>query len=219
MKKFRGAGDTVQDAVEKILKMIDAREDEYELEILQKPHRGFFGLGKKEAVVEITLNERYVERKMKEFLDRLFSMANFQINYDITVSKKSATVCFTKIDGKMKKSKHFFQELHHVLSIYVNRFTSSKFSLKFEFQGEDLERIRKIAQRMAMKVLKSKGRVELTPMFSHERKVVHEVVKEYEGLTSYSVGYEPYRRVVIEYAGELKKQHRGGSSSGVRRAS
>jgi len=40
----------------------------------------------------------------------------------------------------------------------------------------------------------------MEPMFAFERRLVHEVVSQYEDLKSYSVGFEPYRKVVVEYS-------------------
>lgn len=51
-----------------------------------------------------------------------------------------------------------------------------------------------------MEQLRENGakKVELDPMFSFERRLVHEILKRYKDVVSYSVGIEPYRYVVIE---------------------
>jgi len=41
------------------------------------------------------------------------------------------------------------------------------------------------------------GEMELEPMNAFERKIVHDAVGEITGVTSFSEGEEPYRRVVI----------------------
>ncbi|MGE0033779.1 MAG: R3H domain-containing nucleic acid-binding protein, partial [Pseudothermotoga sp.] len=50
----------------------------------------------------------------------------------------------------------------------------------------------------------TKGRVMLDPMFAFERRMVHEIVKRHRNVKSYSVGVEPYRKVVIEYSANGK---------------
>lgn len=45
-------------------------------------------------------------------------------------------------------------------------------------------------------------------MFSFERKIVHKLVRKHRGVISYSVGVEPYRRVVIEYSGTRREGRR-----------
>lgn len=44
-------------------------------------------------------------------------------------------------------------------------------------------------------------------MFAFERRLVHEIVKKYRDVKSYSVGVEPYRKVVIEYSPNGKEVH------------
>jgi spoIIIJ-associated protein len=55
-----------------------------------------------------------------------------------------------------------------------------------------------LAQRSAEEALRTGERVELEPMSSAERKVVHTFLQPYEGVTTVSEGGEPYRRVVVE---------------------
>jgi spoIIIJ-associated protein len=57
-----------------------------------------------------------------------------------------------------------------------------------------------LATRSAERVLATGTRVELEPMTAVERKVVHERLKEYEGVRTSSEGTEPNRFVVIEPA-------------------
>jgi spoIIIJ-associated protein len=52
------------------------------------------------------------------------------------------------------------------------------------------------AEEMA-KVAVEQGEAELDPMTAYERKLVHQVVADMEGLSSFSEGQEPRRRVRI----------------------
>jgi spoIIIJ-associated protein len=58
------------------------------------------------------------------------------------------------------------------------------------------EALRERAQEMAARAL-DEGEMELEPMNAFERKIVHDAVGEITGVTSFSEGEEPYRRVVI----------------------
>jgi spoIIIJ-associated protein len=58
------------------------------------------------------------------------------------------------------------------------------------------EALRERAREMAARAL-DEGEMELEPMNAFERKIVHDAVGEIEGVTSFSEGEEPYRRVVI----------------------
>jgi len=57
-----------------------------------------------------------------------------------------------------------------------------------------------LAVRSAEEALREGGRVELEPMSAAERRLVHERLKDYEGVSTVSEGDEPHRFVVVELA-------------------
>ena len=60
------------------------------------------------------------------------------------------------------------------------------------------ETLRALAARMAKKALKTGRPVALEPMNSYERRIIHAVVTDIEGVTSKSNGEEPNRKVIIK---------------------
>lgn len=56
----------------------------------------------------------------------------------------------------------------------------------------------KMARRMAVKVAKTKRKLELEPMNAYERKIIHTALQNDSFVTTYSIGEEPRRRIVIE---------------------
>ena len=63
-----------------------------------------------------------------------------------------------------------------------------------EKRSESLERL---ARKMAMKVVKSHRSMTLEPMNPYERRIIHAALQDFNGVTTYSTGTEPSRRVVI----------------------
>ncbi len=63
-----------------------------------------------------------------------------------------------------------------------------------EKRAESLERL---ARKMAMKVIKSHRTMTLEPMNPYERRIIHATLQEFNGVTTYSTGSEPGRRIVI----------------------
>ena len=59
--------------------------------------------------------------------------------------------------------------------------------------------LRRYAQKKAQQVLKAHRRTTLEPMNAYERHVIHATLQDTDRITTYSVGTEPNRRVVIEY--------------------
>lgn len=63
-----------------------------------------------------------------------------------------------------------------------------------EKRAESLERL---ARKMAMKVVKTHRSMTLEPMNPYERRIIHAALQDFNGVTTYSTGTEPGRRVVI----------------------
>ncbi|MBQ7294699.1 MAG: Jag N-terminal domain-containing protein [Clostridia bacterium] len=96
--------------------------------------------------------------------------------------------------------------------------------------------LRELAKKNSEKVLKYGRNVTFEPMNPYERRIIHTAVQEIEGVTSYSVGADAGRRVVISLAEGVKPTHpskggygrtrggkggynRGGKSRGGNRSS
>lgn len=74
------------------------------------------------------------------------------------------------------------------------------------------ETLKNLAQRMAKKVLKTGRPAALEPMNPYERRIIHAVITDIEGVYSKSAGEEPNRKVVIKPSG--KQGYRGKSDNG-----
>ena len=56
-----------------------------------------------------------------------------------------------------------------------------------------------LAHKVAGKVLKFKRNVTLEPMNAYERHVIHTALQDVDGVTTYSMGTDPNRRVIVAY--------------------
>ena len=68
-----------------------------------------------------------------------------------------------------------------------------------DYRQKREESLRRYAQKKAQQVLKAHRRTTLEPMNAYERHVIHATLQDTDRITTYSVGTEPNRRVVIEY--------------------
>jgi len=59
--------------------------------------------------------------------------------------------------------------------------------------------LQNLALKVAAKVVKYRKNVTLEPMNAYERHVIHTALQEYDHVTTYSMGTEPNRRVVVAY--------------------
>lgn len=92
------------------------------------------------------------------------------------------------------------EAIQDLLRTAVQRKAQSRVRLTLDVEGyrdRRREAVAKQAREMAEKALQE-GEVELPEMSAFERKVVHDVVSTIEGVTSFSEGEEPRRRVIIQ---------------------
>lgn len=90
--------------------------------------------------------------------------------------------------------------IQYLCSIIANKGDKEYFRITIDCQGYRRKR-RETLQQLAVKVSKSvlkTGRSQpLEPMNPYERRVIHSAVSAIEGVSSHSVGEEPYRKIII----------------------
>ena len=179
-------------------------KNEYEYIIIDKGSNGFLGFLARDAVVEVTIKKEFYERKLEEFLKNIVSYFDSDIN--VSVFSKNPRLFIAKIDGEgigklIGKHGKGLGALQHIATIFLNRLSDIKITVIIDagdYREKRKELIKKIVKNAIEKIRNGASRVELDPMFSFERRLVHEFLKQYPNVYSFSEGIEPYRYVVIE---------------------
>lgn len=97
MKVSEKWGTDVDTAVELALQELNASKEEVDIEVLEQPSRGFFGIGSKLALVRVSLNDKEEENK-QELAEEVQEISTEDANIDgEKVSEK-------KVEAKQKKS-------------------------------------------------------------------------------------------------------------------
>ena len=92
--------------------------------------------------------------------------------------------------------------LQHLANYTINRNVEGHIRINVDAEAYREKRedsLRRYAQKKAQQVLKAHRRTTLEPMNAYERHVIHATLQDMDRITTYSVGTEPNRRVVIEY--------------------
>ena len=92
--------------------------------------------------------------------------------------------------------------LQHLCNYSINRNIEGHIRINVDAESYREKRedsLRRYAQKKAQQVLKARRRTTLEPMNAYERHVIHATLQDTDRITTYSVGTEPNRRVVIEY--------------------
>ena len=91
--------------------------------------------------------------------------------------------------------------IQQLTSYAVNR-TGGRVRVQLDAEGYREKReqsLQNLARKVAGKVVKYRRSVTLEPMNAYERHVIHAALQDKAGVTTYSVGTEPNRRVVVAY--------------------
>ena len=92
--------------------------------------------------------------------------------------------------------------LQHLANYTINRGIEGHIRINVDAEAYRQKReysLRRYAIKKAQQVLKAHRRTTLEPMNAYERHVIHATLQDMDRITTYSVGTEPNRRVVIEY--------------------
>ena len=92
--------------------------------------------------------------------------------------------------------------LQHLSNYTINRGIEGHIRINVDAEAYRQKRedsLRRYATKKAQQVLKARRRTTLEPMNAYERHVIHATLQDMDRITTYSVGTEPNRRVVIEY--------------------
>ncbi len=96
--------------------------------------------------------------------------------------------------------------IQQLTSYSVNR-TGGRVRIQLDAENYRAKRelsLQHLARKVAGKVVKYRRSVTLEPMNAYERHVIHTALQEVPGVTTYSTGTEPNRRVIVAYDRDKK---------------
>ena len=92
--------------------------------------------------------------------------------------------------------------IQQITSYAVNRGGGPRVRIHLDAENYRAKReqsLQHLARKVAGKVVRYRRSVTLEPMNAYERHVIHTALQDYEGVTTYSTGMDPNRRVVVAY--------------------
>ena len=97
--------------------------------------------------------------------------------------------------------------IQQLTSYAVNRSGSGRVRVQLDAEGYREKReqsLQHLARKVAAKVVRYRRNFTLEPMNAYERHVIHTALQDVPGVTTYSTGTEPGRRVVVAYDKDKK---------------
>ncbi|MCH5210660.1 MAG: protein jag [Oscillospiraceae bacterium] len=143
-----------------------------------------------------------IEEDAKKFLADIFEAMNLGVDIDVTLDEQSLTI---NLSGEnmgiiIGKRGDTLDSLQYLTSLVVNQRSQDyiKVSIDTEnYREKRSDTLLALSKRLEEKVTRTGKKFTLEPMNPYERRIIHSNLQNSETVTTYSIGQEPYRKVVI----------------------
>ena len=220
---------SIEEAVKAAIEELETDKDNVDIEVLEQPVKGIFGIiGSRLARVRVSLKEEKIPEKPKEkkvenkeirITDFTFEkekarrflrdvLEAMDIKAEIRVRDINESLYINLSGPRMGviigRRGQTLDSLQYLVSLVVNKDKERDSFIKVILDTEDYrkkreETLQRLARRLADRVQKTGKKVELEPMNPYERRIIHSTLQEFEGITTFSEGEEPYRKVIISH--------------------
>jgi spoIIIJ-associated protein len=202
MKALEFSGKTVDDALLNALKELKVEKDRVEYEVIEEGSKGLLGIiGTKPALIRVIVKKNAPEEATRFLSGVLDSMG---IEAEIKVKEEDDVLRINLSGPKMGLIIGYRGEtldsLQYLTSLVVNKISGYK-RVVLDTEGYRQKRedtLKRLADKTAYKVKKYGRSMKLEPMNPYERRIIHSALQGVDSIKTYSVGDEPYRRVVVE---------------------
>lgn len=210
MKETIQNAKTVQAAVEAGAAELGVDASRVTFEVLEEPKKGILGIGAADAIVKVIYEETPAD-KAEAFVKAL--LADMGLEAEVTATPETETDengetregVLISIGGEglgllIGHHGDVLDSVQYLTSLAANRGYEGYFRVSVDIENYRAKRkevLEQLAKRMADKALKYNRSFALEPMSSYERRIIHTAVQSIEGVTTYSVGNDTERKVVV----------------------
>lgn len=201
----------IDDAILAALEELNVTRDAVDVEVLDEGSKGLLGfIGSKNARVLVTLKQTPLTLATN-FLSDVFTKMGIKVEFETTFDNNELSINLVGDDmgiiiGKRGET---LDSLQYLTSLVVNRKEGSyiKVTLDTEnYRTKRQEALKTLALRIAEKVSKTGRKHIFEPMNPFERRVLHSTLQSSEDVTTYSIGEDPNRKVVVAPKNDAKRK-------------
>lgn len=215
------SGKTIEQALQKALKELNASAEDVDIEILSESQGGLLGLfGSKSVKIRVTMrgaaeaDEPNIDL-LKQILDEVLGLMG--IEYTATVEEMPDTT-FINVDSNgldgllIGRRGETLASIQHVVNRIFTSKTGKHSKITVDVGGYVKRKHRLLvekAHKIADRVRKTQKDYDFEPLKASERRIIHLAIAEVDDVTTYTIGDGLLRKVVIspktnEVTGEVK---------------
>ena len=152
---------------------------------------------------KVTVSRNHKEEAV-QFLKGVFEKMDIEAELDASLADNILKVDISgpKMGLVIGYRGETLDSLQYLTSLVVNKNREDEYIrviLDTEgYRRKREETLERLAEKTAYKVKKYRRSMKLEPMNPYERRIIHSKLQQIDGITTRSVGEEPFRRVVIE---------------------
>lgn len=144
-------------------------------------------------------------RRITEFLTGLLEHMDSPAQVKVTETEKgrySVVLEGQKLGQLIGRRGETLDAIQQLTNYAVNRGRTHRVRIHIDaehYRAKREESLKRLANKVAAKVVKYRRNITLEPMNAYERHVIHAALQDVPGVNTYSIGTEPNRRVVVSY--------------------
>ena len=199
MKIYTYEGKNLEELTLQALKELNVKEEE----MLTSVKEETVGLLKKKKYTLTVVLKSDVLAFSKEYLKTLVEGMGVGVNFE-TLRKDNYLKVILHPDNSsilIGKEGRTLSSIQNVLRAVLTKETGMHINIILDvenYKEKSQRHIERLAKNLAKEVQKTKEPVRMDSMNSYERRLIHEVLKDFKGITTESEGEEPNRAVVIK---------------------
>ncbi len=147
-----------------------------------------------------------VEQRIRDFLTGL--MEHMGVNATPNIEKRPEGGYLIVLEGEklgalIGHRGETLDAIQQLTNYAVNKGRTRRVRIHIDvenYRAKREESLRRLAEKVAAKVVKYRRNVTLEPMNAYERHVIHEALQDYPDVITYSTGAEPNRRTVVAFS-------------------
>ena len=196
---------SLDEAITEACQKLSVTSDKLDYIVVEEGSAGFLGLGQKPFVIKVKEKDT-LDEGAKKFLDDIFACMDMEVSISVRMDKENNTLEVDLAGDEMGiligKRGQTLDALQYLTSIVVNRDKVEYVRVKVDTENYRKRRkdtLENLAKNIATKVKRNRRNVTLEPMNPYERRIIHSYLQADSDITTYSVGEEPARKVVVSY--------------------
>ena len=147
-----------------------------------------------------------LEDRIRAFLSGLLD--HMGVEAEINISPKTENGVLVTLEGPklgalIGHRGETLDAIQQLTNYAVNRGRTHRVRIHIDaenYRAKREESLKRLANKVAAKVVKYRRNITLEPMNAYERHVIHETLQDYPDVITYSTGTEPNRRTVVAFS-------------------